>query len=146
MVNNDFAHSAPGKITVEKLPQNPTLRKKFRKINCWWNVRGIFQGYVDEISEWWLEDDPASFWVPVYFQGRTVKLPGGYFSRVPPCHSTMFWGVKEWKKSSEAYFQNDPWGSFSWTFQTSKLYENMEFSPHRVFKSVFLPSRELTCP
>ena len=99
-----FCPQGPWEDTVEKLPQNLTLRKKFRKINCWWNVGGIFQGYMDEISEWWLEDDPASFWVPVYFQGRTVKLPGGYFSRVPPCHCTMFWGVKEWKKSSEAYF------------------------------------------
>ena len=24
-----------------------------------------------------LEDDPASFWVLIYFQGRTVKLPRG---------------------------------------------------------------------
>ena len=28
-------------------------------------------------EKWWLEDDPASYWVSVAFQGRTVKLRGG---------------------------------------------------------------------
>ncbi len=34
------------------------------------------------IEKWWLEDDPASYWVSVTFQGRTCweKLPWGVFS------------------------------------------------------------------
>ena len=37
-----------------KLPLSPPQRKEYSFINCWWNVRGIFQGYVGEILEIWV--------------------------------------------------------------------------------------------
>ena len=48
----DFAHRAPGKI-----PQTPHKEtKSFR--SCWWNVGGIFQGYMGEILETVFFDAP----------------------------------------------------------------------------------------
>ncbi len=44
---NDFAH-----IPWEGTPDFPKpTTKKFRNRNCWWRVRGIFQGYVGEILD-----------------------------------------------------------------------------------------------
>ena len=37
---NDFAHRAPGKMGPQTSPFTPTIRKEFRNINCWWNIRG----------------------------------------------------------------------------------------------------------
>ena len=41
-------------------------------------------------EKWWLEDDPASYWVSVTFQGRTVKLREGSSAHVP------FWLLYHW--------------------------------------------------
>ena len=50
--------------------------------------------YTPEVSpeKWWLEDDPASYWVSVTFQGRTVKLRGGdiYIYMIYACKTTCF--------------------------------------------------------
>ena len=45
---NDFAH-----IPWEDTPNlpNPPPKKKYFFLNCWWNIRGTFQGYVGEILE-----------------------------------------------------------------------------------------------
>ena len=41
----------PGKIP-QTSPNPHKERNSF--INCWWNFRGIFQGYVGEILEYWV--------------------------------------------------------------------------------------------
>ena len=60
---NDFAH-----IPWEDTPNFPKPHKERNSfIHCWWNIRGIFQNYVGEISEFcslgcfcWL----GSYWSP----------------------------------------------------------------------------------
>ena len=47
---DDFAHRAPGKMGPQT-SQSPKLWKEFLNINCWWNIRGTFQGDVGEILE-----------------------------------------------------------------------------------------------
>ncbi len=44
---NDFAHT--GRWAPRLFPKPHKERNSFR--NCWWRVRGIFQGYVGEILE-----------------------------------------------------------------------------------------------
>ncbi len=69
---------------------------------------------------WWLEDDPASYWVSVTFQGRTVKLQGGSWFWNPQVNlprKHLFVQVCGYSLTQETY-QGDQFGSGNYSLST----------------------------
>ena len=66
---NDFAH-IPWEDTPN-FPKPPKRKNSF--INCWWNIRGTFQGYVGEILESWISGRYTYIWEMCSFDGLELK-------------------------------------------------------------------------
>ena len=59
-----------------KIPQaNPNPQKERDSFRiCWWNVRGVFQGYVGEILEWLKDHCPHMIYIYIYDRPYLTKL------------------------------------------------------------------------
>ena len=101
-----------------KLPQNPTKKTQIF-INCWWNVRGIFQGYVGEILDLWVQYSFCcrlltclgdllwlhSGWLPVFISPKKTERTNYY--NYPPWNQLVLWKsiVRSWNSFWDGLFQ-----------------------------------------